>query len=120
METTDLNREITLLHQRICPALGDPTRMLILYALKEKPRKVSELTEILGIPQPSVSRHLGILRNRNLVIAERQGTSVSYSLGFTKLIDVMDILRLILRDQMQDQTRLAEELNPSQALEANQ
>ena len=63
METKPLEIEIGLLHERICSALGDPTRILILYMLAEKGMFVNEISEALNIPQSSVSRHLRICAN---------------------------------------------------------
>ena len=74
-----LEREVNLLHASICQALADPKRILILYALSEGPRTVTELTEALDVPQPTVSRHLKVLRERRLVSTERDGASVRYS-----------------------------------------
>jgi ArsR family transcriptional regulator len=59
--------ELNLRNARVCQALGDPKRLLILYALHEKLRDVSIVAEDLGMPQPAVSRHLSILRQRSLV-----------------------------------------------------
>ena len=70
-----LEREVNLLHASICQALADPKRILILYALSEGPRTVTELTEALDVPQPTVSRHLKVLRERRLVSTERDGAT---------------------------------------------
>lgn len=48
-------------------AVGDPHRRVILDALRERPRAVGELGELLPIAQSGVSRHLGILRDAGLV-----------------------------------------------------
>jgi ArsR family transcriptional regulator len=118
MSEIDLSKELELLHERVCPALGDPTRMRLLYALAEKPCNVAELTALLLLPQSTVSRHLGVLRQRHLVITERRGTAVIYSLKSKKLIEVLDMLREILRDQIQEENQLAAHLNPNPNLEA--
>ena len=62
-----LEQEIDLLHAHICEGLGDPKRVLILYLLADGPCNVSELTEALGVSQPTVSHHLKVLRDRGLV-----------------------------------------------------
>ena len=62
MNTISLDDELALLHERICPALDHPVRMKIIYLLNEKAMNVGELTEVMGIPQSSVSRHLRALR----------------------------------------------------------
>ena len=96
-----LDEELTLLHERICPALNHPLRMRILYVLQEKAMNVGMLTAEMGIPQSSVSRHLRVLRERGLVRAERQGTMIWYVLAEPELANVIDILRRVLGRQLE-------------------
>jgi len=103
-----LVREIELLYSQICHALGDPKRLMILYALGRQPRYVSELAAELNLPQPTVSRHLKILRDRALVKTSRDGASVYYALADERVIQALDLLRAMLRDRMAEQARLAE------------
>jgi DNA-binding transcriptional ArsR family regulator len=105
-----LEQELQLLHQRVCPALGDPKRLLILYALDEGPLCVSELTEALQLSQPTVSRHLGVLRGRGLVTTERRGTAVYYNLTDHRLLQAVDLLREVLQAQVAADARVAESL----------
>ncbi|HHS97964.1 MAG TPA: ArsR family transcriptional regulator [Chloroflexi bacterium] len=93
-----LEQEISLLHTHICEGLGDPKRVLILYLLADGPCNVSELTEALKVSQPTVSHHLKVLRDRGLVRAEREGTSVYYSLTDFRIIEALDMLRAMLAD----------------------
>ena len=95
--------ELNLLHANICQALGDPKRIMILYALHEQPRHVSALADHLGMPQPTVSRHLRVLRQRALVLTERNGPAVVYRLGDKRMIGVLDTMRQIMRDTLERQ-----------------
>ena len=99
-----LETEINLLHTHICPAMGDPKRMLLLYQLAEGEQTVSQLTEALGQPQSTISRHLAILRENRLVNTRRQGTSVIYSLADRRILSAIDILRQVLNQQLSDRT----------------
>ena len=103
-----LKQEVNLLHAHVCQALADPKRILILYALAEKPRYVSELAERLDIPQPTVSRHLKILRDRSLVTTERNGAAVYYSLTDGRVVDALDLLRSVLANALAQQAQLAQ------------
>jgi DNA-binding transcriptional ArsR family regulator len=47
--------------------IAEPTRREILDLLRERPRPVNELVDLLGISQPGVSKHLRVLRQANLV-----------------------------------------------------
>jgi len=105
-----LEQEINLLHSRICQALGDPKRVLILYALSEGAKCVNELVDVLSLPQPTVSRHLAILRARGLVHVDRQGTASFYSLVDTRIIEALDVLRAILASQLAASAELAQSL----------
>ncbi len=66
--------------EKIFKALGDRNRLRILKILELKPMCVCEITDILGIAQSSVSRHLGILRNAGFINDEKDGLWVNYSL----------------------------------------
>ena len=109
MHNDNLTFEVNQLHADICSALADPRRILLIYALAEKPQNVGSLTEKLNISQPSTSRHLKILRERGLVRAERIGSSVEYSLADRRLIDALELLRSVLRDRLARRANLIEE-----------
>lgn len=97
------DEEIALFHQYVCEGIGDPNRLKLLYLVAERPRNVTELTAMLGVTQPTVSHHLRILRERGLLIAERKGTSVYYSLSDSRIIDAMEILRGFVADLIRAQ-----------------
>jgi ArsR family transcriptional regulator len=59
---------------------------------------VGDLAATLNLPQPTVSRHLKILRERGLVQTERAGTTVIYSLADRRLIEALDLLRAMMGD----------------------
>jgi DNA-binding transcriptional ArsR family regulator len=106
-----LKQEIIQLEADFCAALSDPTRIFILYALNEGPLNVTELTHELGIPQPTTSRHLKVLRERGLVDTERQGTVITYHLADGRVIQAMDLLRSAMRDRLTQRASLVNELS---------
>lgn len=106
MEITPLRQEVTNLHADVCSALADPTRILILYALSERPYNVNDLANTLSVPQPSASRHLKVLRERNLVTATRLGTNVEYVLADHRLIEALDLLRGVMRDRISQRANI--------------
>ena len=109
MEISPLQQEVTNLHAEICSALAEPSRILILYALSEKNYTVNDLAKTLGFPQPTISRHLKILRDRNLVEAVRQGTNVEYHLTDHRLIEALDLLRGVMHDRITHRANIVEE-----------
>lgn len=62
-------------------ALAAPVRLAVVMELKDGPRHVRDLVTALGIAQPLVSQHLRVLRGAGLVIADRKGRQVEYSLA---------------------------------------
>ena len=93
-----------------CAGLSDPTRIIILYALNERSLNVTELTNELSLPQPTISRHLKVLRERGLVFTERQGTAITYHLADQRIIQAMDLLRSAMRDRLTQRATLVNEL----------
>jgi len=108
--TAPLEQEVNQLHAEICAGLADPKRILILYALSEKPCNVNELAHSLGLGQPMVSRHLKVLRERGMVQANRLGATVEYSLADKRLVEALDLLRSVLRDHLSHRAHLVEAL----------
>jgi DNA-binding transcriptional ArsR family regulator len=108
MINPSLTQEITNLHANICSALADPNRILILYALNEKPCNVNTLAEELGISQSAASRHLNLLRERGIVTSQREGQSVINVLADPRIIEALDLLRAVLTSKIKNQAALVE------------
>ena len=97
-----------MLHAQLCQGLADPNRILILYLLSESPRYVTELAEILAVSQPTVSRHLKVLRDRGLVTSTREGNTVHYALRDHRVIQALDLLRAVMADVLAERAGLVE------------
>jgi ArsR family transcriptional regulator len=110
MVNPTLRQEIMELEADFCAALSDPIRIFILYALDTGPLNVTELTRELGIPQPTTSRHLKVLRERGLVYTERQGTVITYHLADRRVTQALDLLRSAMRDRLTQRASLVNEL----------
>jgi DNA-binding transcriptional ArsR family regulator len=110
MQFQPLTHEVSELEANLCYAFVDPTRILILYALSKKPHNVTELTAELGIPQSKTSRHLKILRDHGLVCTTRQGVSITYELADERLIDALNLLHEVLRDQITYKANMVAEM----------
>jgi len=67
--------------ERVFMALSDETRRSILLLLETKERAVGEIVSNFHLSQPTISRHLSVLREANLVSDERRGQRVIYSLN---------------------------------------
>lgn len=106
MQISSLKLEISHLQADMCSAFTDPTRILILYVLYEKPCNVNELAARIGVPQPTASRHLKILRDHGLVHTNRNGVTITYSIVDDRLIQSLEILRTVLHDTITSKANL--------------
>lgn len=70
-------------------ALADPTRRKILELLAINDRNAGEIADYFNISKPSISHHLNILKNADLINDERQGQNIIYSLNTTVFQDVV-------------------------------
>lgn len=114
MINNNLSQEINQLHARVCSAISDPHRILLLYAIAEETLNVNSLAETVGISQSAASRHLKVLRERGLIQAQRDGSQVIYSLTDKRYIQALDLLREVMLDQMAQQAEL---INQTQSME---
>jgi DNA-binding transcriptional ArsR family regulator len=105
-----VDRETSLelhdLHARICKAIADPKRLLIISELRDGPLTVGDLAINLELSQSNTSQHLAILRERGVVVTHRDGPSVYYELSSQKVVEAIDLLREFMVDQLGDQSRL--------------
>jgi ArsR family transcriptional regulator, arsenate/arsenite/antimonite-responsive transcriptional repressor len=74
---------------RIFEALADPTRREILSMLAKSDLSAGEIAEAFAMTKPSISHHLAVLRNADLVEAQRAGQSLIYSIHTTVLEDAL-------------------------------
>ena len=72
---------------RFFKALSDRTRRSILMSLESREQTVSEIVGQFHLSQPTISRHLAVLREANLVTDRRQGQHVIYRLNMSVLAD---------------------------------
>lgn len=70
-------------------ALSDPTRRNILKLLSKGDMAANEIVQHFNMSQPSISKHLEILKQAELVAAEKQGQYVIYSINLTVLQNVL-------------------------------
>lgn len=73
-------------------ALADPTRRKILSLLKDKDMNAGEIANEFNMKKPSISNHLNILKQADLVDAEKVGQNVNYSLKTSVLEDVLKLI----------------------------
>jgi len=96
----DQNIIIFDMQAQLCKVLGHAIRLRIVNSLKEGPKCVNELVASLNnISQPTISRHLAVLRSAGILSMHRQGMEVIYEITNPKIVGVCEVMRSILAER---------------------
>jgi len=91
-------------------ALGDPVRLRLFHLLSLRDELcVCHLTDALSLPQSTVSRHLGVLRNARLVETRREGKWMHYRLAGDISMQLANMVRQLEEQRLQDDIQRLEE-----------
>jgi ArsR family transcriptional regulator len=96
-------------------ALGDTTRLRLLNLMGEQEVCVCYFVEILGAPQPKISRHLAYLRNAGIVSARRAGKWMHYRIIMPPHIGASQVLRQTLDSLKSDKAMQADRVRLARA-----
>ena len=88
-----LETELRELHARVCKAIADPKRLLIINLLRDGELSVGDICDELRVSQSNASQHLAMLRERGIVSSRRAGTTVYYTLRSDKILRAIDLMR---------------------------
>jgi ArsR family transcriptional regulator len=83
-------------------ALADPTRLRLINLMAEQEICVCYFTEVIGAPQPKISRHLAYLRKAGVVAARREGKWMHYRLVVPSDPHAASILKTVCDALRQD------------------
>jgi DNA-binding transcriptional ArsR family regulator len=110
-----LKEELRRFKADIFQALGHPTRIAIIEALREGELPAGKLVEVLNLEQANASQHLSVLRAKRIVVNRKAGNQVFYSLRDPALIEVLDILRRYFYSHLNDVMKMREEIEREKA-----
>ncbi|MFD8008757.1 ArsR/SmtB family transcription factor [Streptomyces sp. NPDC058955] len=91
--------------------LGHPVRIRVLELLSERDHAVSEMLAEVDVEAAHLSQQLAVLRRSNLVVARREGSTVSYSLTSPEVADLLAVARTILSGVLAGQAELLADLH---------
>ena len=110
------NVELFQIHADYCRVLANSKRLMILACLEKKEMSVGEVAECIGVPLSTVSQHLSVLKNKQLVQSRKEGQSVFYSPTDRRIMDACRIIRTVLIDGMKKRGEIAQEIDPDQVI----
>jgi DNA-binding transcriptional ArsR family regulator len=96
-------------------ALSHPARIKILEMIRDGELSVTELQEHLGIESSSVSQHLSVLRNKNIVESRKAGTTVYYRVRDPEILELLDVARRIFNNHLVNSRSTLEKLEEENA-----
>jgi DNA-binding transcriptional ArsR family regulator len=85
-------------NDKVFKALADANRRKIISLLKQKDMTAGEIAEHFDISKPSISEHLKILKNADLIASERNGQYIRYFLSTSIIEEVISYFMQISRN----------------------
>ena len=88
-----MDNKITHTHKaNMLKALGHPVRYCIVEGLIQQKSNVNQMVECIGIPQPTISQHLNILKAAGIIEGKRDGSQIFYTVCSEDAIKVINSL----------------------------
>ena len=111
----NIEQELYRHHADMCKVFSHPTRLQILNVLREQETTVSALAERLGLAIGNLSQHLNMMKQRRVLVSRKDGNNVYYRLANPKMLRAFDLIREILREQMQRESVLVRHMERAQS-----
>lgn len=89
-------QQIFELHTDILKALSHPKRLEIVHLLRDQSLSVTEIQEMLDLPQANLSQHLQVLRENNIVTCEKKGKQIFYRVSHPNFTKACDLIREVI------------------------
>ncbi len=89
------------LEAKLLSVLAQPTRLQILYLLRDGEKCACQITPVMKEDQSVISRHLIRLRDEGILDSEKQGVAVNYWIADPRVFRLLEIADLIVRDLAQ-------------------
>ena len=94
--------EVFKLHAKLLKALSNPKRLEIIQLIRAQELSVTEIQEMLHLPQGNLSQHLQVLREAEVVQTRREGKQIYYSISHKNFIKASDLFREVLIERNKD------------------
>jgi DNA-binding transcriptional ArsR family regulator len=91
------------LKANVLKSLAHPTRLFIIDELAREERCVNDLTDLVGADMSTVSKHLSVLKNAGVVLTEKRGTQVYYSLRSSCVLHFFECIDNLLKERDEEE-----------------
>ena len=96
------------MHAEMCKVFSNQYRIRIINELRNGGLSVGQISKRLDLPQPLVSQHLAVLRQKSVVISHSEGLNTVYEISNSKIIKACDLMREVMIEQFEKTGKLAE------------
>jgi ArsR family transcriptional regulator, virulence genes transcriptional regulator len=107
---TEADSRIFELQADICQTLANPKRLQIISLLKKGELSVGDMVKAMGIAKANLSQHLSSMRQKGILIARREGTSIYYRLASPKITEACAAMREVLMTLLAGQETLSKSI----------
>lgn len=113
-----MRRQLSNFKAEFFKALAHPLRISILDALREGELTVNEISQRFDVEPANASQQLAVLRNRNIVIARKDGANVYYSVSDKSIFKLLDVAKEIFSHHLVGVRSMLEEIHTPVSLDA--
>lgn len=99
----EIRKTILNARARVLKAMAHPTRLFIIEELEKEERCVCDLTDQIGADVSTVSKHLSVLKQAGIVIDDKRGNQVFYSLRVPCILNFFGCVESVLESSARDQ-----------------
>jgi ArsR family transcriptional regulator len=110
LSESEADGRIFELQADICQTLANPKRLQIISLLKKGELSVGDMVKAMGIGKANLSQHLSSMRQKGILIARREGTSVYYRLVSPKITQACTSMRQVLMNLLEEQETLSKSI----------
>lgn len=89
-------------HAEFLKAMSHPKRLEILHLLRNEDLSVTQIQEMLDLPQANLSQHLMVLKDAGVLHSTREGKNIFYKLAHKNFVKASDLIRKVLVEKHKD------------------
>ena len=113
---TEMRQRLSNFKSDFFKALAHPLRISILDALRDGELTVYEISQKFSVEPPNASQQLAVLRNKDIIVARKEGANVYYSVSDPTLFKLLDVAREIFNNHLIGVRGMLEAINLEQPL----
>jgi DNA-binding transcriptional ArsR family regulator len=105
-----IDSDLVELESNFLKAIGQPTRLKILYFLKEGEQCQCKIIPFMKEDQSNISRHLSHMRDMGILESRREGISVFYKIKDKRIFRLLSLVDQVIKAEIDDRTKRAKVL----------